>query len=98
MGHWTPTGIEPTDYDDECNSVLSTYDAPSLISYSQHAAQSKDKINREVIVNNPTLGAIPINANPYYSLWHKLYKMNNNLKSILRHHPSRASAKHADII
>jgi len=30
-------------------------------------------------VNNLALGARPINANQYYVLWYKLYKMINNL-------------------
>src|SRR6218665_2170610 len=35
--------------------------------------------------------------NPYYILWHKSYKVNNNLQFILGHHPYRLSAKHTGI-
>ena len=36
-------------------------------------------------------------ANTYYILWHKLYKMNNNLQFVLRRHKWRLSAKQSAI-
>src|SRR6218665_1039416 len=33
------------------------------------------------------VGLLVPSANPYYNLWHKSYKMNNDLQFILRHHP-----------
>src|SRR6218665_1166428 len=40
---------------------------------------------------------VGLSASPYYTLWCKWYKMNNNLY-FNRHHQYRVSAKHAETI